>query len=76
MTAPSRPLGPTPAVIVLEGLDGVGKSTTARHLADHAGLADQVTPDAFDALDAAGHGSGAGRPPRKLWHSSPGSSGH
>lgn len=34
MTAPSRPLGPTPAVIVLEGLDGVGKSTTARRLAD------------------------------------------
>jgi len=34
VTAPSRPLGPTPAVIVLEGLDGVGKSTTARHLAD------------------------------------------
>ena len=52
---------------------------SARHLAgavDHAGLTDQVTPDAFDALDAAGQGSGAGRPPRKLWHSSPGSSGH
>jgi error-prone DNA polymerase len=43
---------------------------SARHLAD------QITPDAFDALDAAGHGSGAGQPPRKLWHSSPGSSGH
>ncbi|HOA57222.1 MAG TPA: PHP domain-containing protein [Dermatophilaceae bacterium] len=52
---------------------------SARHLAgavDHAGLTDQVTPDAFDAIDAAGQGSGAGRPPRKLWHSSPGSSGH
>jgi len=43
---------------------------SARHLAGALG------PDAFDALDASGQGGAAGRPPRKLWHSSPGSSGH
>ncbi len=49
---------------------------SARHLAGALGPADQVAPDAFDALDASGQGGAAGRPPRKLWHSSPGSSGH
>ena len=53
-----------------------GDVKAGRHL---AGPADPGATDAFaalDALDASGYGNAAGRPPRKLWHSSPGSSGH
>ncbi len=46
MTSASRLIGREPAFIVLEGLDGVGKSTAARRVADLLGAEFLATPGA------------------------------
>ncbi len=63
---------------------GIAGASAASALAEHgkAVVLEAEERPAFHstgrsaAFYASGYGNAAGRPPRKLWHSSPGSSGH